>query len=88
MIVYRCSLGKETEPPVFVGTQTDAKAWLRGALTKVEGWERPYITVTECDVETDKRGVLAMLNGCPRMKAMRVYKVTPRGGMKEAEPEN
>lgn len=63
----------------FAGTLTEIKT----AAREVPFGLRKHHVVHELDVQTDKAGVVAMLNGDPIVKILRTFGVTQRGSLKE-----
>jgi hypothetical protein len=67
------------DEPKFAGGLSDIKALARAVPTAL----RKQHAVHEANVQTDKAGVVAMLNGSPIITISRTFSVTPRGGLKE-----
>jgi hypothetical protein len=64
----------------YAGTLGDAKK----EAAEIPKHLRGDVIAEEYDVQTDKAGVVAMLNGEPIMgEALRTWGVTPRGSLKE-----
>lgn len=64
---------------VFCGTRAEAKNEVDGVPKN----RREFLVVEEIEVQTDKEGVIAMLNEEPLYKVLRTFGVTPRGALKE-----
>lgn len=70
---------KSASPDQYASTLANVKALARVLPSHV----RKEFLVEELDVQTDKEGVVAMLNDAPITKLLRSFEVTPRGGLKE-----
>lgn len=53
------------------------------AKTDVPAVYRPSIKIHECNVETDKAGVLKMLNGEPVYQTLRTWSMKSSGALQE-----
>ncbi len=64
----------------WAGSVPNAKT----AVREMEKWRWPDTVVEEVNVQTDKAGVVAALNGDPMVtEASRTWGVTSRGALKE-----
>ena len=78
MKVFRQTIDQPDNRPQYLGTLSEAK---RLAKT-VDKALRKHTTVEEIDVQTDKAGVVAMLNGEAIVKAtLREWGLTARGAL-------
>lgn len=77
--VYKVQINDD-EPVQYVGTMADAKTILKDRSIPMY-W--PDVRVTECEVQSDKEGLIFVLNGLPVIKRGREWKGTSRGGLKE-----
>lgn len=63
----------------YFGTRAEAKTSIKDKAPKV----REQYLLEEVNVETDKDGVVKMLNGDPDCSTIRRWGFTARGGLKE-----
>lgn len=80
MQVYRLTCG--TDKGVHYATRDDAHD-----AAKESVWRHDQIFVDLIDVQVDKEGVVALMNGEPLMKTLRSWTLTARKGLKEIEVE-
>lgn len=76
MKVFRIQDGERED---FFGIKADAKRHVH----TIPPHRRDKVLVSEIEVQTDKEGVIAMLNEEPLYKVLRTFGVTPRGAFKE-----
>lgn len=79
--VYEVQIDTE-EKPTYAGTMADAKAAIKTAVENGAVY-LPDVRVTECEVQSDKEGLIFALNRLPVMTRGRTWMGTPRGGLKE-----
>lgn len=65
----------------YAGTMAGAKALAKDLPAVL----RKRHTVEELEVQTDKAGVVAMLNNAPIVKVVRTFAVSARGGVQAIE---
>lgn len=69
----------QDQPHHFEGTQSAAHKWVKDNIDKSR-WGEVIITI--CEVQTDKEGVVAMLNGAPIVTSEGdKFGLTKRGGL-------
>lgn len=68
----------EVDPYHYEGTQAAAHRWARDNIQKSR-WGEVIITV--CEVQTDKEGVIALMNDAPIMTLGDKLGLTRRGGL-------
>lgn len=88
MKAYEVTTDDECKPQ-FAGTMADAKTLLKQMVEGAAG--ATYYAnhqVVECEIQTDKEGILFILNGWPVIKRERTWRATARGGLKEVLPED
>jgi hypothetical protein len=78
MRAYRCEDTNIESPATYVGTTAESKDVVKAET----GVFRHNILVTEVEVQTDKEGILAILNCKPIVKDLRSWRGTARGGLK------
>ena len=79
--VYEVSEGYEA--PVYVATFAEAATYAKENLKN--RWQ--YVEIALYEVQSDKEGVLAMVNRAPMMNRLRLWQSTSRGGFKETPNE-
>lgn len=80
MKIFRLLNTEDTDvADVYAGTLAEIKEPVRALAAH----DRKNRVVEELEVQTDKAGVIAMLNGSPITKLTRSFDITPRGGLKE-----
>ena len=85
MKVYRIEIevleAEDAKAPRYEGVKNDARDYVRAQIPK-QLW--PQVTVTECDVQSDKAGIIAALNGSPIIKCDNAqWGISNRGALKE-----
>ena len=84
MKVYEVHMDSESKP-VFVGTFDLAKKVVKDGQAGPEATFYRDIKVFECEVQTDKEGIIHALNRLPIIERSRSWRVTSRGGLKEGD---
>jgi len=68
----------ESDPFHYEGTQTAAHKWAKDNVDKARWGE---VVISVCEVQTDKEGVVSMLNNEPVMTFGDTFGLTRRGGL-------
>lgn len=63
---------------LYFGTRDDAHAHAKSIAFRNEAFRIELV-----DVQSDKEGIVDMLNGEPVVKLLRTWSITSRGGLKE-----
>lgn len=78
--VYKVQINDD-EPVQYAGTMAGVKTILKDRDSIPMYW--PDVRVTECEVQSDKEGLIFALNRLPVMTEGREWRGTSRGGLKE-----